>query len=310
MPAEGDSATTARAATRPAARHERPTGRAGPGPGGARRCRPRPSSWCWWRLLCVVGLVMVGSASDGDLHLASTARPWAILVREAMWMVVGAAGPGVAVPVRLPPVAPAALGAAWWCTFVLLGGRAGPGHRGALAGLEPLDRLRPAPAPALRADEAGPGRVRRRPGRAARRAGRQYRTDRRAPVLGDRRGGRARSWSSPTWAPPWSSAASPWPCSSPRACRMGPVIKLLAAGRRAGPGRRGRRPVPAGPAALVPRPRRPRLGLGLPGGPVAHRPGFGAPVRARARRGPPEVGLPAQRPHRLHLLGDRGGARA
>ena len=40
-------------------------------------------------LLCLIGLVMVGSASS-VISIATYGSPWAILVREAMWMAIGA----------------------------------------------------------------------------------------------------------------------------------------------------------------------------------------------------------------------------
>src|SRR5277367_5333582 len=40
-------------------------------------------------LLCVIGLVMVGSASS-VISIATYGSPWAILIREAMWMAIGA----------------------------------------------------------------------------------------------------------------------------------------------------------------------------------------------------------------------------
>ncbi len=80
-----------------------------------------------------------------------------------------------------------------------------------------------------------------------------------------------------------------------------------------GPGGPGRHrgavlPVPAGPAPLLRRSLRPRVELGVPGGPVTHRLGIGPPLRGghRWRAGP--VGLSAQRAHRLHLLGHRRAA--
>ena len=39
-------------------------------------------------LLCVLGLVMVGSASS-EISIATYGTPWAILIREAMWMAIG-----------------------------------------------------------------------------------------------------------------------------------------------------------------------------------------------------------------------------
>jgi cell division protein FtsW len=46
-------------------------------------------------LLCVTGLVMVGSASS-VISISLFGSPWAILVREAMWMAIGVAGFAVA----------------------------------------------------------------------------------------------------------------------------------------------------------------------------------------------------------------------
>ena len=40
-------------------------------------------------LLCLIGLVMVGSASS-VISIATYGSPWAILIREAMWMAIGA----------------------------------------------------------------------------------------------------------------------------------------------------------------------------------------------------------------------------
>jgi cell division protein FtsW len=47
-------------------------------------------------LLCVIGLVMVGSASS-VVSISLYGSPWAILIREAMWMGVGVIAFGVAV---------------------------------------------------------------------------------------------------------------------------------------------------------------------------------------------------------------------
>ena len=46
-------------------------------------------------LLCVIGLVMVGSASS-VISIATYGTPWAILIREAMWMAIGAVALGLA----------------------------------------------------------------------------------------------------------------------------------------------------------------------------------------------------------------------
>jgi cell division protein FtsW len=47
-------------------------------------------------LLCVIGLVMVGSASS-VISISLYGTPWAILIREIMWMGIGVVGLGLAV---------------------------------------------------------------------------------------------------------------------------------------------------------------------------------------------------------------------
>jgi cell division protein FtsW len=49
-------------------------------------------------LLCVIGLVMVGSASS-VISISTYGTPWAILIREAMWMAIGLVVLGLAVKV-------------------------------------------------------------------------------------------------------------------------------------------------------------------------------------------------------------------
>jgi cell division protein FtsW len=49
-------------------------------------------------LLCVIGLVMVGSASS-VISIATYGTPWAILIREVMWMAIGLVVLGLAVRV-------------------------------------------------------------------------------------------------------------------------------------------------------------------------------------------------------------------
>ncbi len=49
-------------------------------------------------LLCVIGLVMVGTASS-VISIATYGTPWAILIREVMWMAIGIVALGVAVRV-------------------------------------------------------------------------------------------------------------------------------------------------------------------------------------------------------------------
>jgi cell division protein FtsW len=47
-------------------------------------------------LLCVIGLVMVGSASS-VISISLYGTPWAILIRESMWMALGIVGLGLAI---------------------------------------------------------------------------------------------------------------------------------------------------------------------------------------------------------------------
>ena len=90
---------------------------------------------------------------------------------------------------------------------------------------------------------------------------------------------------------------------------LGPLIKVLVCLRRGRRGLRPGRPLPAGPDPVLPQPRRPPVGLRLPGLAVADRAGLRAPLRPGPRRRPREVGDPPERPHRLHLLGGGRGAR-
>src|SRR5580692_5131407 len=46
-------------------------------------------------LLCVIGLVMVGTASS-VVSISTYGSPWAILIREGMWMAIGAVALGLA----------------------------------------------------------------------------------------------------------------------------------------------------------------------------------------------------------------------
>jgi cell division protein FtsW len=49
-------------------------------------------------LLCIIGLVMVGTASS-VISISTYGTPWAILIREVMWMAIGAVALGVAIRV-------------------------------------------------------------------------------------------------------------------------------------------------------------------------------------------------------------------
>jgi cell division protein FtsW len=69
------------------ARHERPTSPAG----WVQRTRTLPTAsilLALMTLLCVVGLVMVGSASE-VISIQTYGSPWAISLREVIWMVIG-----------------------------------------------------------------------------------------------------------------------------------------------------------------------------------------------------------------------------
>ena len=73
-------------------------------------------------LLCVIGLVMVGSASS-VVSIATYGTPWAILIREAMWMAIGVVALGVAVRVdyrKLRRVSPLLLVVTIGLLFVVL----------------------------------------------------------------------------------------------------------------------------------------------------------------------------------------------
>jgi cell division protein FtsW (lipid II flippase) len=71
-----------------------------------------------------------------------------------------------------------------------------------------------------------------------------------------------------------------WPLLFVSGVRLGPVFKILAVPRRAGARRGGGLALPAGAAALLPRPVGPRQRLGLPGHAVVDRLGSGHLVGA------------------------------
>ncbi len=98
-------------------------------------------------LLCVIGLVMVGTASS-VVSISLYGSPWAIFIREAMWMAVGLIAFGVAVRFdhrKLRRLAPLLLIVTFFLLLVVLV----PGLGVHARGLEPLDRLRPVPPAAL-----------------------------------------------------------------------------------------------------------------------------------------------------------------
>ncbi len=73
-------------------------------------------------LLCVIGLVMVGSASS-VISIDTYGTPYAILIREAMWMVIGVVALGLAVRIdyrRLRRFSPLLLLVTFGLLFVVL----------------------------------------------------------------------------------------------------------------------------------------------------------------------------------------------
>ena len=70
-------------------------------------------------LLCVIGLVMVGSASS-VISISIYGSPWAILIREGMWMAIGVVALCAGHPRRLPQAAPVSARSCLLVTFGLL----------------------------------------------------------------------------------------------------------------------------------------------------------------------------------------------
>ena len=170
-----------------------------------------------------------------------------------------------------------------------------------------------AAAPAVRVGQAGPAPVRRRPAGPARR-----------PACTTPRG-HARARCS------WCSAPSPcWCMLQPnlgttivlgrhrvRRCCSSPAPRCGSLAGSGWPSAGARRcaapcvePLPPGAAAGLPRPVGRPAEHRLPDHPVAgRRSPSGGLARRRPRRQPGQVGLPARRPHRLHLRHHRRGAR-
>ena len=256
--------------------------------------------------LCLVGVVMVGSASE-VVSIDTYGSPWAILLRECLWLAVGLIVFATACRVDYRRWRRWS-GLLMVVTMVLLlavlvpGVGTNSGGSTRWLGFGPLI-VQPSELMKLALALFGADLVARRIDRGA--------------TTGP--GGRARCccspprrpawwWSSRTWAPPWCSAASPWPSSSPPGCPWARSPRCSAALGALGPGRGHGRALPAGPAAVVLGSRGPRLGFGLPGGAVPDRLGLRPLLRGRPGQRPGEVGVPAQCPHRLHLLGHRRGA--
>jgi cell division protein FtsW len=73
-------------------------------------------------LLCIIGLVMVGSASS-VVSISTYGSPWAIFIREGMWMAIGVVALGVATRTdyrSLRRFSPLLLGATFVLLFVVL----------------------------------------------------------------------------------------------------------------------------------------------------------------------------------------------
>ena len=89
-------------------------------------------------VLCVFGVVMVGSASE-VVSIVTYGTSWAILLRECLWLVLGRSGLRVRLPDGLPPLA-AVERRALVVTFVLLLAVLVPGVGDHLGRVDPLDR--------------------------------------------------------------------------------------------------------------------------------------------------------------------------
>jgi cell division protein FtsW len=98
-PARGATAVRSTSRTRDAARHHGSAARKTSPSGLVAAIRDLPTATVLFvlvGLLCLIGLVMVGTASS-VVSISIYGSPWAILIREAMWMGVGALAFGVAV---------------------------------------------------------------------------------------------------------------------------------------------------------------------------------------------------------------------
>ena len=249
-------------------------------------------------LLCLIGLVMVGSASS-VVSIATYGTPWAILIREAMWMAIGAVALWLAVRLdyrKLRRFSPLLLLVTFGLLLVVLV----PG-----LGVQAMGSSR----------WVGFGQFRLQPSELMKLALTLFVADFIARRLDEDAADRR--------------IIGPLLIVTGFACvlilaqpDMGTAMVLgfialallFVSGVRLGPyegdGRvGGPRPdrgrglaLPPGPAVVVHGPVRGQLGLGLPGDAVTHRSGVGAPRRRRPRWRPGAVGLPPERAHRLHLL--------
>ena len=242
---------------------------------------------------------------------SSTARRGRSSSGRCMWMAIGAAALAPRLPLRLPAVAEARGCSLLVVTIGLLLVVLVPDIGVTAGGSTRWIGVRPVRHPAVGADEAGPGRLRRRSADPA---------------------GATGSPSRARWSPRCSSCSA---CSAVLILKqpdmgtalvlgcialailfmggvpMRPIMKVLGASPRGlalvvglvDPYRRDRILSFLNPGAH-------QSGSGYQVVAVADRPRLGTPLRPRPRRRPREVGLPAERPHRLHLLGRRRGARA
>ena len=259
--------------------------------------------------LNLIGLVMVLSASSVTAQ-AEHGSPWYYVQRQALWSVVGRGRPARRAAGRLPALAgagrarPARVrsGCSPWCWCP--GSASAPtgppaGWAGARSASSPSELAKLALLLFV-ADLLG------------RRLHRMHDTRRHAAAGagGDPAGGGADH-----------GAAQPRHHDRARRHRHRPAVRgggAPGAAWPAGPalgsgaGHRGgvRRPLPPGPPVRLPRPLVRPDEHRLPDDPGAGRrwPRAGSSGVGR-RRGPGEVGLPALRPHRLHLRGDRRGVR-
>jgi cell division protein FtsW len=246
-------------------------------------------------LLCIFGLVMVGSASS-VISISLYGTPWAILVREAMWMAVGGLVLFLAIRFdyrKLRRWSPLLLLVTFGLLCVVLVPGLGLHVEGSSRwiGVGQL-RIQPSEVMKLTLTIFAADFIARRldAGSADRRImGPLLMVTAAAGVL--------------ILAQPDMGTAIVIGCIAltmlfVSGVSLGPVLKLLGVVVAIGL-------VVAVASAVVPRPVGPRQRLGVPGGAVVDRLGLGTPARLRARRWATEVGLPAQRPHRLHFFGHR-----
>ena len=170
---------------------------------------------------------MVGSASE-VISISTYGTPWAIFIREAIWMVVGVVALVMASRFdyrkwrRLRLVLLVA-------TFVLLLAVLVPGvgvHSGGSSRWIGFGQLRIQPSELMKLALAvfGADLIARRED-----AGGEHAHHRRAAALGHRGGRRVSSWSSPTWGPPSCLGCVTMALLFASGVPMAPIMKLLAA---------------------------------------------------------------------------------